>query len=178
VTVIGGPDGGDVRVAAPPLEGKPEHVKEFVGRLSPHTVYRRKADILRWIQSTLETEDLVTPAQVQDALEELWGTSVRDDDVLEAFSQLEATGRYKKVSSDLLPLGLRRATWSERNRHLLRRRWRWLVGWGVSGGSALVAIVSCLVQHPQMARGGLAVAVTVPVLNHLGSRLLAFLKQR
>ncbi len=178
VTLVASPQGGLFRMNGPCLAGMPQNVKEFVRRLSPQTVYQRKEAIREWIVSSLEAQDYVSPGRVQEALEAKGHAGVRDEEVVEAFDELAATGRFKKVEGpDGSLIGLGKASRQERNRQMLRRRWRSAVIWGAGLSSAVGSIVSFLLNHPKAGWGGVVVAIMLPLLNCFLQRLAAMRKQ-
>jgi len=177
LTVIAGSDGDQVRVEAPPLDGKPKEIHDFVERLSPRTIYQRNCLIRKCIESTLERDEHVTVFRIQDALEPQLG-QIRDHEVEEAFWKLERSGRYVSFWLDDDQRALRRATRPERaKRAARRRRWWSLMMHVASVVSVIFGFAAVIAGKSELPLGAFATAAGLQLLREFFWRLALFFKQ-
>lgn len=178
LTQIAEPDGDQIRVQAPPLDGKPRHIREFVARLVPKSVYRQKQEIREWIESALETADAVTHFRVQVEISALWGRPIDDRIVKEVFDAMVESGRYKHATVNGKP-AIRPATPQERSVRLARRWW-----WEIAVGMLLVFVsliprLLQLLERPRNTVAGFAILAILAsyLAGYIFRNFLRFLRQ-
>lgn len=158
LTVLAEPGDEWVEVEAPPLDGMPDHIRRFVERLVPKSVYQQQQEIRQWIESALETEDFVTRIKIQDAIGEQWGQGVDDRLVRRVFAQMTGTGRYKGIQVDGKP-AIRLATAKERTAREARRWW-----WEIATAVALVTVSVLRWIPPFVIRDSDSIWLTLAIL--------------
>jgi hypothetical protein len=177
-TSLAEPDGDQVRVWNPPLDGRPRHIREFVSRLVPTSVYRQKQAIREWIEAALETEEFATHVKVQDGIAATGDLSYDGRLVKEVCDEMVESGRYRhdQVNGQR---AIRPATRQERGARLARRWW-----WEIAL-SVLLVLVSLfprllpMFERPSrpVAIGAIAMILACYLAGHVFKNFIQFLRQ-